>query len=322
MVTRPATTIHSIHPAKGSPVFYEDEIVDGRVPIEMMQSNAIKGASAALDHIFDPDESAYMDSNLPIRLDPDDLRVSIAPDFYRSRNVNVASIRDQTGYNLWEVGKPPEWVLEVASRSTYERDLYEKPEIYAAIGVSELWMFDPTGGELYGEALMGFTLVEGRYERIETVPNEHGLMSGYSEELGLRLCAMEWSKREKLLGIQPSLSHVLSENHQPWQLLFQDAGTGEYVLNVIALKVEYERAEAERDAAQAERDAAEAERDAAQAEYERAEAERDAAQAERDAAEAERDAAQAERDAAEAERDAAQAENARLREQIQRMNRN
>ena len=68
----------------------------------------------------------------------------------------------------------------MASRSTYRRDLYEKPGIYAGIGVAELWMFDPTGGELYGQALMGSNLVEGEYEPIEIAENEHGLPSGYS----------------------------------------------------------------------------------------------------------------------------------------------
>ena len=77
----------------------------------------------------------------------------------------------------------------MASRSTFRRDLYEKPDIYAAIEVAELWMFDPTGGELYGQALMGFTLSAGEYAPVEVVENEHGLPSGYSEELGLRLCA-------------------------------------------------------------------------------------------------------------------------------------
>ena len=104
----------------------------------MMQSNAIKQALAALDHLPNGEEFTYIDSNLPIRLDPSDLRISIAPDYYRSRGVDVSRIRDDTGYNLWEIGKPPEWVLEVASRSTYRKDLYEKPGIYAGIGVSEL----------------------------------------------------------------------------------------------------------------------------------------------------------------------------------------
>ena len=246
----------------------------------MMQSNAIKQAIAALDHLPESDEFAYIDSNLPIRLDPTDLRISIAPDFYRARGVDVGRIRDDTGYNLWEIGKPPEWVLEVASRSTYRRDLYEKPGIYAGIGVSELWMFDPTGGELYGQALMGFKLVEGEYGPIDISPNEHGLPSGYSEELGLRICALEWSKREELLRAQPNLDLVISANYQPWQLMFQDADTGLYLINMKTSLAEYRQAEAERQRLEAQH---EAERiRAAQAESERRQAEQSLAD-ERDA---------------------------------------
>ncbi len=263
MVARPTDTIQRIHPPKGRLVFYEDRLIDGRVPIEMMQSNAIKRAATALDHLPDGEEFTYMDSNLPIRFDLNDLRVSIAPDYYRSKNVNVSAIRDQTAYNLWEVGKPPEFVLEVASRSAYEKDLYEKLDIYAGIGVLEYWMFDPTGGDLYGQGLMGFKLMDVSYKPIETVPNEHGLMSGYSEELGLRLCAMDRSKRDEMLRLQPSLALVFAGNHQPSQLLFQAVNTGLYLLNMRAMKVEYERAGAELEAKrrQAE-DALEEERDA------------------------------------------------------------
>ena len=223
----------------------------------MMQSNAIKQALAALDHLPDSEEFTYIDSNLPIRLDPSDLRISIAPDYYRARGVDVSRIRDDTGYNLWEIGKPPEWVLEVASRSTYRKDLYDKPGIYAGIGVSELWMFDPTGGELYGQPLFGYRLVDGEYEPIDISTNEQGLPIGYSEELGLSLCALEWSKREALLNVQPNLRIVISANYQPWQLMFQDADTGLYLINMRTAIAEYRQAEAERQRAEVERQQAE-----------------------------------------------------------------
>ena len=219
----------------------------------MMQSNAIKQALAALDHLPESGEFTYIDSNLPIRFDPSDLRISIAPDYYRSRGVDVSRIRDDTGYNLWEIGKPPEWVLEVASLSTYRRDLYEKPGIYAGIGVSELWMFDPTGGELYGQPLLGYRLVDGEYEPIDISPNEHGLPSGYSDELGLRLCALEWSKREELLQVQSNLELVISANHRPWQMMFQDGDTGLYLINTRTALAEYRQSEAERQRIETER---------------------------------------------------------------------
>ena len=314
MATMPTATIQRIRPPKGKLVFREDNIIDGRVPVEMMQSNAIKQALAALDHLPESDEFAYIDSNLPIRLDPTDLRISIAPDFYRARNVDVGRVRDDTGYNLWEIGKPPEWVLEVASRSAYRRDLYEKPGIYAGIGVSELWMFDPTGGELYGQALMGFKLVEGEYEPIDISPNEHGLPSGYSDELGLRICALEWSKREALLQAQPNLRLVITANYQPWQLMFQDADTGLYLVNMKTVLAEYRQAEAERQRLETQR---EAERTrAAQAEAQRQRAESDRHRAEQSLA-----ALAAERDAHAETRSELQQRDARIRQLEERLRR-
>ena len=280
MTSRTTATIQ-----KSSYTDYHDDpgmygLLGERVPIEMLQSQTIKYASMALDYILDDDEFAFMDSNLPIRLDPNDLRKHVAPDYIFSRNVNLANIRDQTAYNLWEVGKPPEFALEVASPSTYEKDLYEKPDIYAGIGIGEYWMFDPKGGELYGQALMGFRLVNGRYEPVEIAMNEHGLMSGYSEELGVRLCSVENSRREELLQIQPALALVFEKDYNPASLLFQDIETGLYILNMTGLKSVYERAEAEREAA-------EAEREAAQNRAEEAEAERDSANARATSAETE-----------------------------------
>ena len=106
-------------------------------------------------------------------------------------------------------------------------------------------MFDPTGGELYGQALTGFRLVNGIYEQIDMTPNEHGLASGYSEALGLRLCSAERSNQPELTAVQPSI--VFVEDYNPAQLLFQDVETGLYLLNVRGLISEYAGIEAERD---------------------------------------------------------------------------
>ena len=230
---------------------YEDPslyiLLGERVPIEMMQGRSISYALIAVHSITDEaDQPVFIDSNIPIRTNPNNLREGVAPDLCRSRNVNLAAIYDQSGYNLWEVGKPPEFVLEVASQSTYRNDLDEKPGTYADMGVDEYWMFDPTGGDLYGQALMGFRLVDGEYEAIEMTQNEHGLISGYSDELGVRLCVVEISGREELLNVQPELARVFELDYNPALLLFQDVETGKYILNVTGANAALERAEAER----------------------------------------------------------------------------
>ena len=219
-----------------------------RVPIEVIQHPAIEYVAMAVRYILGGVGTVFLGSNIPIRTNRSNRREHEAPDYYLAWGVDVASIRGQTAYNLWEVGKPPEWALEVASPSTYERDLNDKPRRYAEIGIGEYWMFDPTGGELYGRALMGFELVDGVYEAVEIVRNEHGLSSGYSRELGVRLCVVEESEREELLRIQPDLGLLFDMDFNPALLLFQEVESGLYILDMAGLRAErdFERERAER----------------------------------------------------------------------------
>ena len=93
----------------------------------------------------------------------------------------------RNGYVISEVGKPPDFVLEVGSRSTGERDYTEKRDGYAGYGVREYWRFDPSGGEYHDVALAGDVLVEGEYVPVEIVNEPDGRLWGYSEMLGLEL---------------------------------------------------------------------------------------------------------------------------------------
>ncbi len=101
----------------------------------------------------------------------------------------------RNGYVISEVGKPPDFVLEVASRSTGRRDYTVKREGYARYGVGEYWRFDPTGGEFHDVPLGGDKLNEdGVYEPIEIVIEPDGRRWGYSEALGLEL----WWENKRL----------------------------------------------------------------------------------------------------------------------------
>ena len=90
-------------------------------------------------------------------------------------------------YLPWEVGKPPDWVLEIASDSTKREDVDRKPGIYALVGVPEYWRFDPTGGRYHGEPLYGGRLVDGGYQAIELTTEPDGILKGHSEILELSL---------------------------------------------------------------------------------------------------------------------------------------
>ena len=245
MVTRTTDKIPEYYDEGFLPWPWPENEVPERLPIDMKQSESIKYLIFALGIYLGTRLDLFLDMNIPIRYDPNNRRVFIAPDVCVSFNVDPSVIRETVSdsYDMWEMGKSPEFVLEVASPSTYRRDLYQKPDIYAYLGVDEYWMFDPTGGNLYGQALAGFRLVDGRYEPIDVAPNEHGLQGGYSDVLRVQLCSLERSRISELEEIQPNLS--LRDDYNPAQMLVQDPQTGEYLLNDRGLLSRAERAESE-----------------------------------------------------------------------------
>ena len=82
-------------------------------------------------------------------------------------------VADANGYIISELGKPPDCVLAVASKSTGGvRDGTEKRAIYAGFGAPEYWQFDRTGGDFHNAALAGDQLTPARTtpERTQSNP--------------------------------------------------------------------------------------------------------------------------------------------------------
>ena len=133
----------------------------------------------------------FFSNGTNICYEPDNLNIRVQPDYYVAFGVDETSIRRRRLYLPWEVGKAPEFALELASDTTYRNDLQRKPGIYAQIGITEYWRFDPTGGELYGEPLYGGTLVDGEYQPITLTTEPDGVLKGYSAVLEISLCWIE-----------------------------------------------------------------------------------------------------------------------------------
>ena len=108
----------------------------------------------------------------------------IYPDMLVSFNSDPALYRQDNSYVISRQGKPPDLVMEIASRKTGGTDVEDKPARYAALGVSEYWRFDETG-DFHGSKLAGDRLVDGRYEPIAIEEIEEGIFQGYSAVLGL-----------------------------------------------------------------------------------------------------------------------------------------
>ncbi len=121
---------------------------------------------------------------------PGNARRSPNPDLLVSFGLEIPPdvIEDEAnGYTISEIGKPPEFVLEVASETTARRDETVKRDTYASFGISEYWRFDRTGGRYYIAALAGDLLVDGAYQPISVETGDDGIIRGYSPALGLEL---------------------------------------------------------------------------------------------------------------------------------------
>ncbi len=116
----------------------------------------------------------------------------LVPDCVVAFDVDPDAITQRNGYVINEVGKPPDFVLEVASRRTGQADYTRKRFGYAHYGVAEYWRFDHTGGQYHDVPMAGDRLVDGQYEAIPLAEDRpgpmSGMLSGFSEALGLYLC--------------------------------------------------------------------------------------------------------------------------------------
>ena len=119
-----------------------------------------------------------------------DNRRTVSPDCFVVFGLSEAALRSldvRNTYVLHEVGKPPDFVLEIGSPSTGSVDTGSKRDLYAEIGVPEYWRYDPTGSDYYGEPLVGERLVDGEYVRFPLRHDDEGSVWGHSDVLNLDL---------------------------------------------------------------------------------------------------------------------------------------
>ena len=114
-------------------------------------------------------------------------QVRVAPDCFVVFGVSVESFERNNTYLMWDVGKPPDFVLEIGSPSTARNDVGDKRELYARLGIGEYWRFDPTCGDHYGEPLVGERLVDREYRDLNMARESDGRVWGHSPVLNLDL---------------------------------------------------------------------------------------------------------------------------------------
>ncbi len=149
------------------------------------QRDAIMYGISALARHFKDRRDVYVSGDLLLYYEEGNPRVSIAPDVFVVFGVEK---RRRLNYKLWEEGRAPAFVLEVASPSTWRDDVGRKRSVYARLGVREYWQYDPLGEHLPAR-LQGERLTRSGYVRQPAATAPDGTLTLRSETLGLELRA-------------------------------------------------------------------------------------------------------------------------------------
>ena len=176
-------------PATRSP--FDDEpyypldppLEDVRIPVSAAHATATNYAYVTLMHRFPHAEIGY-DLHM-LFSEPGKAKQSrLAPDVLVARKVARNPTRDDYDADL--LG-PPDFVLEVLSRSTWTHDLGRKLDCYQRIGVRECLLFDANREDRAGtgKELWGFAMTPESRAPLEEVALPNGKRGIYSAVLGL-----------------------------------------------------------------------------------------------------------------------------------------
>ena len=176
---------------------YEDEVddltidypsSDGEPMAETdFQYTPLTNAVSALRVRYHDRDDVYIAGDMLIyyRMNHNDVRV--APDVFAVFGVTGNHPRDS--WLVWREGKAPDFVMEIASSSTWRRDATEKRRIYADMGVTEYVRFDPTG-DYFTPALVMETLEGTEYREQPLTTDDVGILRGHSAVLELDICVL------------------------------------------------------------------------------------------------------------------------------------
>ena len=261
--------------------------------------DAVNQATTALKKHFRNRENVLVAMELLVYYERGNDKVCLQPDVQVVLGVQRGN---RSSYKVWEEGKVADFVLEVASPSTADKDARHKAQEYARIGVREYWRLDPTGS-LLATPLQGWEANGESYHPVQPVAS--GARGGWlrSRVLGLELRSQRQDGATVLVFRDPRTGEEfdgeLGEAERRRRAA-EERASAEVKLRQSA--EELARAEAKRASAEAKRASAEAKRASAEVklrqsaeEVARTEAKRASAEAKRASAEAERRRAAEER---------------------------
>jgi hypothetical protein len=201
-----------------------------REPDEVTQFDQLfktGGSHSLAIHLGNP-ETTLVEADRWLIAEPGAFReLARYPDLLVAFDADPELYEASNGYIVSEQGKPPDFVLEVASPSTASEDTGPKIDDYATLGALEYWLFDKTG-EYHGTRLAGYRLGDdGRYHAVEMGVDTAERVQGHSAALGVSL---RWERG---------------------QLVFCDPGTDRPIATLADERARADEAEARAEAAEA-----------------------------------------------------------------------
>ncbi len=151
------------------------------------QLTAMLDAISMLRAWFADREDVYAGGDMLMYYRMNNNETRVAPDVFVVFGVESRHKRDS--WIVWREGRSPDIVMDLASGSTWRRDMREKRDIYADMGVTEYWRFDPTSS-YFSPPLIGEQLREGQYNAMDLTTDDDSILRGYSAVLGLDICAL------------------------------------------------------------------------------------------------------------------------------------
>ena len=147
------------------------------------QAGPLIYAKTALKRHFKKIPDVYVSGNLLLYYEKGNPEAVVAPDVFVAMGVPK---HDRRSFKLWKEPKGPDFVIEITSLSTYAQDQGPKKGLYAFLGVSEYFQYDPTQDYLT-PPLQGYRLVDDYYLPIPATPLPDNAFALYSNILQLDL---------------------------------------------------------------------------------------------------------------------------------------
>ena len=203
-----------------------------------LQARRVVDIEYVLRHRFDPHGEVYLGIDQSVyytdRANPQSV------DSDASASLDVPNRSRDIHRNEKEC-KPPDWVIQIASRATYRYDVDGKKDMHEASRVDEYWVYDPQG-DLHDPRLQAWVLGPGGYEELADLKRPGQEVALWSEALGLKF-HFDGTDLRMWDPVKQSYLRKLDESEE----------------KVEALEAKVEAAEAERDAEKRARLAVEAE---------------------------------------------------------------